>query len=173
MIDTVIFSTEASGTFNYTPLPYLFSSHISRIQMGEQQNFPTSGRRAKWSISYILYSQKISEPLAKFHSHKVVASSPQTCMWRTRGPEESKFELTTLSCISGCTWVMFFPLQPLWACVKKVTVCLKEGSLLLFANTCKSHSFQEQTVLCKAVEKHLLISTEKSTQPCLREWVVL
>lgn len=74
MIDTVIFSTEASGTFNYTPLPYLFSSHISRIQMGEQQNFPTSGRRAKWSISYVFYSQKISEPLAKFQSGSIVSN---------------------------------------------------------------------------------------------------
>lgn len=107
--DTVIFSTEASGTFNYTPFPEHFTSNMSRIQTGEWQNSLTSSRKAKWSVSHVLYSQKISELLTKLHSQKGVAPSIQTHIWRTRGREQRDFSLTALSFISGSTWVMSCP----------------------------------------------------------------
>lgn len=138
---------------------------MSRIQMGERQNSPTSGRGAKWSISYILYSQKISELLAKFHSQKVVVPSPRTSVWRTRGLEESDFDLTALSCISGSTRVTSFPLCYKPSChplVWRSRFAQRKEFFLLFPDIHKSQPFQEQTLLRKGVEKRLLIATEES-----------
>lgn len=87
-----------------------------------------------------------------------------------RGPEESDFDLTAVPCLyfTHCMGNMPFlcamNLIAINFC-EKVVVCLKWGSCFIFRDIHMSQPLQDCTLLCKGVEKHLLISTEKVPTP--------
>lgn len=110
--------------------------------------------------------RKISELLKKFHSQKVVRDiSSNSCVKDERTRRD--FDLTALPCLyfRHCMVIMSFlcVMNPIAINLcEMVVVCLKWGSRFIFPYTDMSQLLQEHSLLCKGVEKHLLISTEKA-----------